>query len=235
MSFVPNSALHSPAWTQHSAVLSLTRVMQATAVLPELTTNEVKTAILDRSLRWEIARSHLVLYSWYKDTGPKLAQTLMDLHRTGHETLQGGYPSVFAAHPAFAALVHHIVSYVAAEAAGKHASKKARLRSDHAIARNRNKISVPFNPHSPLQIAPGDLPHLPYDLYGLRAPSTSSKRIAIRMPRSNVGLKNLDAVYDCSSTILQDVWSNELILPPVVSMDKTLAGGRQKHDDLHLV
>ncbi|KAJ7704838.1 hypothetical protein B0H17DRAFT_1301745, partial [Mycena rosella] len=236
MLFVPKSAQNSPAWTQHSAVLSLSRVVQATAALPNLTTNEVKTAILDRSLRWEIARSHLLIYSWYRDTGPQLAKTLMDLHRTDYETPYGGYPAVHRSHPAFSGLVHHIVSYVASEAARNHAAKKAKLRPTNSIPRNRNKLSVPANPHSPLQIELAKLPFLPYDLRGLRdAPSSSTRHIPITMPRSNVALKSIEAIYSCSSAIIQDIWSKELILPPLVSMDKGLAGGHQKPDDLNLV
>ncbi|KAK7021495.1 hypothetical protein R3P38DRAFT_2780728 [Favolaschia claudopus] len=89
MSFVPQSGSGS-RWSQHGAVLSLGRVIQAAAVLPDLIINDAKTSILDRS-RWEIARSYLLLYSWYKETAPQLAKTLVGLHREGYWSEAGGY------------------------------------------------------------------------------------------------------------------------------------------------
>ncbi|KAK7016135.1 hypothetical protein R3P38DRAFT_3203955 [Favolaschia claudopus] len=93
MSFVPQCGSGS-RWTQHGAVLSLGRVIQAAAVLPDLIINDAKTSILDRSMRWEIARSYLLLYSWYKETAPQLAKTLVGLHREGYWSEAGGYPVV---------------------------------------------------------------------------------------------------------------------------------------------
>ncbi|KAK7006577.1 hypothetical protein R3P38DRAFT_3191101 [Favolaschia claudopus] len=83
MSFVPQCGSGS-RWTQHGAVLSLGRVI----------INDAKTSILDRSMRWEIARSYLLLYSWYKETAPQLAKTLVGLHREGYWSEAGEYPVV---------------------------------------------------------------------------------------------------------------------------------------------
>ncbi|KAJ6494121.1 hypothetical protein C8R47DRAFT_1194906 [Mycena vitilis] len=226
MSFVPK-AVDSRSWTQHSAVLSLQRVVQATNVLPDLIINETKTAILDRSLRWEIARSHLLIYSWYKDTGPQLAETLMELHKSGYSNTQGGYPIVLRTHPAFAQIVHHIVSYVIAQADQKREVKKAKRRNAGAIPRNR----APLHPQCPFPIPPTELGSLPYDLYGLRAGPAKSKRIPLSLPHKNVGLHSADAVYQCSATILQTVWSTELILPSIASMEKSLSKQRKADID----
>lgn len=235
MSFVPKSSHHSPLWTKHSAILSLGRVVRATAILPDITNHEVKTAILERSLRWEIARSYLLLYSWYRQTGPQLAQTLMDIHKSGYPTVEGGYPILHRAHPTFAPLVHHIVSYVITQANETHTAKKAKQRSKLAVPRN-TKSPATLHSLSPMQISPAELPSLPFDLYGLRdGGSSRSKRIPLRLPRAKVALKDVDAIYRCSATILQDIWSNELILPPMASMEKNLGRGQQKDENIHLV
>ncbi|KAJ7173157.1 hypothetical protein C8R46DRAFT_1344751 [Mycena filopes] len=238
MSFVPKLSMHAPSWTQHSAVLSLGRVVQATGVLPDLVTNEIKTLILDRSLRWEIARSHLLLYSWYQSTGPRLAQMLFDLHRSGYHTPQGGFPAVYKVHPTFAALVHHIVLYVTAQAENKREAVKAKRRKTTTAAPRHHPIALIPHPQCPMPIPPTDIRSLPFDLYGLRdsppkKTTSKPKRIPLSLPREKLSLKNIDDIYRCSVTMLQEIWSTELILPPVASLDKSCsATARLKPEEL---
>ncbi|KAJ7701592.1 hypothetical protein B0H17DRAFT_1128365 [Mycena rosella] len=229
MMFVPKSPGHTPQWTQHSAVLSLNRVIQATPVLPDITKNIAKTSILDRSLRWEMARSNMLLYAWYRETGPRLARTLVDAHRKGE-----GFPGVNRAHPAFAHLVHHIYSYVVAQSQDKRAAKKARRQKTDAARRIR-KEAPPLHPASSFEVSKAAISHLPYNLYGLRADVTGKKHVALRLPAKRVALDNIDGIYACVKNIIQEIWSMELILPPVVSMDKALAVGKRKLDDLNLI
>ncbi|KAK7059346.1 hypothetical protein R3P38DRAFT_3522302 [Favolaschia claudopus] len=230
MSFVPRSSSGSK-WTQHSAVLSLERVVQAVAVLPDLIVNETKTTILDRSLRWEIARSYLLLYSWYQETDPKLANTLVELHKSGHWTEEGGYPVVQRCHPAFAPLVHYIVSYVACQSWSKHQTKKAKRRQPGSAPRDR---SFP-HPKCPFPIPDEQLRSLPYDLHGLRLGEGKTKRIMLNLPKGHKGLQNVDAIYECSAIILQAVWSSELILPPVLKMEQALPQPARRKSDPDLV
>jgi hypothetical protein len=228
MMFVPTSEQCTPLWTQHSAVISLSRVIQATAVLPDLTTNMAKTSILDRSLRWEIARSNMLLYAWYRDTGPRLALTLVDAHRKG-----AGFPGVHRAHPIFARFVHHIYSYVVAQSRQKKAAKKARRQKAGTTSRIR-KEPTPLHPISSFEVPDAELGSLPFDLYGLRE-STSKKRVALRLPAKRVALDNDDAIYACTTKIIQEIWSTELILPPLVSMDKVLGSSKRNLDNLDLI
>ncbi|KAK6981348.1 hypothetical protein R3P38DRAFT_3234369 [Favolaschia claudopus] len=230
MSFVPRSSSGSK-WTQHSAVLSLERVVQAAAVLPDLIVNETKTTILDRSLRWEIARSYLLLYSWYQETAPKLANTLVELHKSGHWTEEGGYPVVQRCHPAFAPLLHHIVSYVACQSWSKHQTKKAKRRQPGAAPRD---CCFP-HPKCPFPIPDEQLRSVPYDLYGLRLGEGKTKRIMLNLPKGHKGLQNVDAIYECSAIILQAVWSSELILPPVLKMEQALPQPARRKSDPDLV
>ncbi|KAK7027802.1 hypothetical protein R3P38DRAFT_3190887 [Favolaschia claudopus] len=226
MSFVPQCGSGSQ-WTQHSAVLSLERVVQAVAVLPELVSSNMKTSILDRSLRWEIARSYLLLYSWFRETAPQLADTLVKLHKSGHWTDEGGYPIVRRYHPAFAGLVHHVVSYVARQAETKHEAKKAKRRQPGGATRNRSFQ----HPRCPFPIPDDQLRYLPYDLYGLRAGEGKTKRVSLVLPKGHKALRSIDAVYECSALVLQAVWSSELILPPVLRMEQALPQqGRRKSD-----
>ncbi|KAJ6563441.1 hypothetical protein DFH09DRAFT_1279006 [Mycena vulgaris] len=229
MMFVPKSPQHTPQWTQHSAVMSLNRVVQATAVLPDLTTNVAKTSILDRSLRWEMARSNMLLYTWYRETGPRLAQTLIEAHRKG-----AGFPGVDRAHPVFARFVHHIYSYVVAQSLGKKAAKKKR-RQDDAVPRRIRKDPPPLHPLSSFEVPDSEISHLPFDLYGLREATSGKKRVALHLPAKRYALDSTDAIYACTEKIIQEIWSTELILPPVASMDKALAIGKRKPEDLNLI
>ncbi|KAJ7734871.1 hypothetical protein B0H16DRAFT_1577418 [Mycena metata] len=227
MMFVPKSAQQTPQWTQHSAVLSLNRIIQATAVLPELATDVAKTSILDRSLRWEMARSNMLLYGWYRETGVLLARTLVDAHR------KGGFPGLDKAHPLFSRFVHHIFSYVLAQSEDRKATKKQRRQNPDAPQRRR-KAPEPLHPPSSFEVNPSELGSLPYDLYGLREASKKT-RVPLRLPTKCMALDTPEALYKCTENLIQDVWSNELILPPVVSMDKALAIGKRKYDSTALV
>ncbi|KAK7006673.1 hypothetical protein R3P38DRAFT_3214029 [Favolaschia claudopus] len=221
MSFVP----------QCGSVLSLGRVIQAAAVLPDLIINDAKTSILDCSMRWEIARSYLLLYSWYKETAPQLAKTLVGLHREGYWSEAGGYPVVARHHPAFAGLAHHVVSYVAAQAEAKNNARKAKRRQSEGATRNRSFQ----HPKCPFPIPADQLHYLPYDLHGLRQGENKTKQISLSPPKRHTSLKTIDAVYECSAVLLQAVWSSELVLPPVLKMEQSLPQGGQRKPDPDLV
>ncbi|KAJ7716201.1 hypothetical protein B0H16DRAFT_1614389 [Mycena metata] len=210
--------MFTPQWTQHSA---------ATAVLPELATDVAKTSILDRSLRWEMARSNMLLYGWYRDTGALLARTLVDVHR------KGGFPGLDKAHPLFSRFVHHIFSYVLAQSEDRKATKKLRRQNPDAPQRKR-KAPEPLHPPLSFEVNASELGSLPYDLYGLREASKKT-RVPLCLPAKHMALDTLEALYKCTENLIQDVWSNELILPPVVLMDKALAIGKRNHDNTALV
>ncbi|KAK6981354.1 hypothetical protein R3P38DRAFT_2808275 [Favolaschia claudopus] len=153
------------------------------------------------------------------------------LHREGYWSEAGGYPVVARHHPAFAGLVHHVVSYVAAQAEAKNNAKKAKRRQSEGATRNRSfqHLKCPF------PIPADQLRYLPYDLHGLRQGENKTKRISLSLPKRHTSLKTIDAVYECSAVLLQAVWSSELVLPPVLKMEQSLPQRGQRKPDPDLV
>lgn len=163
MHFVPQSADHQPQWTQYAAVLALNRVTKAVSAIPDMETGLARLEVIRRGLYWEIARSHLVLYAWYKETGPALARTLLGIHESQ------GIEGLKKSHPAFADLVDHIVQYVTSVAHAQREKKNAKRRKLDSKARARKGLKLSTSSASSPPLTPlADLRKLPSDLHGLR-------------------------------------------------------------------
>lgn len=119
--------------------------------------------------------------------------TLLDAHKAA------GYPGVLRAHPAFARFVHHIYSYVVAQAEKKKSAKKIK-RQDETVARRNRKPPPPLHPPSEFEVAAAEIAHLPFDLYGLRD-GTSKRRVTLQLPAKRCALDNKEAIYSCAKKI----------------------------------
>ena len=67
-------------WTDVSATLAITQLVQAVELVPVVRWQLAEGRILERAMLWESANSHLTVYRWYTDVGPTLARVLFDAH-----------------------------------------------------------------------------------------------------------------------------------------------------------
>jgi hypothetical protein len=92
-------------WTDNCIHLVLTQVRNVLQTASLLMHNLGRIVIEEAATTWQISRSLLVLYGWYNDAGPALAEMLVDALMTSPATLEHRFPQ-------FAPLTKYVHGYV---------------------------------------------------------------------------------------------------------------------------
>lgn len=94
-----------PCTSCASGTVLFFRLQHSVKVLPELAATIRQLRVLERAQRWEMCRSLMIVFHWYANAGPEMANRMMEIHQ------QDGYPELMKQAPLFALLVDHIVQH----------------------------------------------------------------------------------------------------------------------------
>ena len=196
------------------------RLQHSVNVLPELAATIRQLRVLERAQRWEMCRSLMIIFHWYANAGPEMANRMMEIHQ------QDGYLELMKQAPFFAPLVDHIVQHAYNEQQEHKVPAKKKSRPS---TRNPPTAKPPsFGPHRSI------LNQVPSNLYGLQP--TKSDQKAITLPSLTNFKPGRAELYNRSSQCLQDLWSKHLILPQLKSIDDAVSsGGQLLRGDKHVL
>jgi len=215
-----------------AAGLFLYRLLHSVQILPSLAFSSQKLATLLNAQHWEMCRSLMVVFNWYRDAGPRTVKSVLGIHR------EKGYEQLKSQSPMLADFIDHIVWFVYQEQKSWLEGKKA----DTQKKRKKNTRAIPLGPelHAPAPSVlgplcshfgprPSALQQLPYNLYGLRSDKSRGKPVDLRpLDTFNGGQ---DELYARSDVLIQAIWTNELIVPALKPIDKTFSSTRRKTSD----
>ena len=208
------------------AGIFLYRLLHSVQILPSLVFDSRKLDVILSVQHWEMCRSLMVLFNWYRDVGPKTVECVLNIHRTK------GYNHLKKDSPMLADFVDHIVWYVHEEQAARLMEKreiKSKKRSKGLktpSAAAQLKKSATMTDTSNFGIRPIDPRKLPYDLYGLR-PTTKGHDRVILLQHLRAFSGGRDELYTRSKRILHEVWTSQLIVPSLRPIDKTFSSIRR--------
>ena len=190
------------------------RIMQKiTSTLPALHMYRQKEGIIMRAINREVCRSLVILVDWILDVEPKLIQRLLHVHRFH------GFLGLQKEAPAFAQLVDHVVQYV-------HFSILSHVKKPSSKSMSYSNPSPGFGP-------PFQSTKVPKDMYGLwsckPSPSSCLTLDSVKLPKNsrNVTISDL---YDHSAKILSGLWTTNIIIPQLRSIDHEHSKGKYGKD-----
>ncbi|KAF8231275.1 hypothetical protein L208DRAFT_1152878, partial [Tricholoma matsutake] len=155
----------------------------------------------------EMCQSLMIVFHWYANTGPEMANHMMEIHQ------QDRYLELMKQAPLFAPLVDHIVQHAYNE------------QQEHKVPTKKNSRPLTWNP--PTAKPPSFSPHqsilnqVPSNLFGLQP--TKSDQKAITLPSLTNFKPGRAELYNQSSQCLQDLWSKHLIFPQLRSIDDAIS------------
>ena len=204
-------------------------VQNMTEVIPEMEASIQKMNIIKRSFRYETCCALVKVFEWYSDVGPTTSETLMLIHRTH------GYEYLLKEAPQFAKLVDHIIQYVYRLTIRKYKEPGASVSKKNKKTTSQTKLTV-YLPDFGLVLDEDieRVSRIPADFYGLRK---SASQLPVKLPpirEKDLGYGS-DALYSAASYCLKELWSAEIIIPKLRTLDETLSGGKTKNfDALHV-
>jgi hypothetical protein len=206
------------------AGILLYRLLHSVQILPSLVSDSQKLAVILCAQHWEMCRSLMVVFNWYRDAGPKTAEHVLEVHRTK------GYDRLKEQSPMLADLVDHVVWYVYEEQEAWLVNKRAKKSQKRSRGINESHIvprpEDPTVEHPKFGTRPSDPRKLPYDLYGLRPTKAHERMITLSCLRAFSG--GCDELYARSEALLQEIWTAELIIPSLKPIDRTFSSTRRK-------
>ena len=119
------AAMPPGVWSDGCIHLVISQVHSSLATAPGLLRQLHYLTIAQSAISWQIGRSLRLLYRWYVDTGPTLAEMLVDSLMESPEALD-------RRHPQFAPLVKHAYGYVKAIYAAK--ARKSKKKGQPSIS-----------------------------------------------------------------------------------------------------
>ena len=204
-------------WTNKSATLAVTQLVQAVELVPIVRQHIAEGRILERAMLWESANSHLTVYRWYTEVGPTLARVLFDAHRQGSEVLTTRYPL-------FEPLVDHIFRYVQCVFVNKTAAKES--KAQRRASRTHPQQDMPAsNTLSALN-------KVPANLYGL-LPVENTKPVKLPSVTSYRLSADLDNQYCHAIDVFLTLFSDRIIAENMKDADNKINSGRRRSGDDH--
>ena len=197
--------------------------------LVSMNTRIEKLKIIQRAFQKEICHSLIKIFEWYCFTGPTAADFLVGLHK------KKGYDGLLEAAPQFARLVDHIIQYVHYQFHQK-ASAPSRLQPKRRrVVKATETYSLNGICFGPL-VADEEIGRIPEDLYGLcpMQANRPAKLVAIPVikPNALVLRKMTESIYQASSTCLQQLWSQLVVIPKARLVDlEVISRGTSNTDD----
>jgi len=209
-------------------------LQNAVEILGPMHADIQKIDVIKRAFRHETCLSLVKVFEWYCHIGPATTQYLMRLHRAqGYQGLQKEVPQ-------FSALVDHIVRYIQALCDKKEKSDLARKNSNptagkkQSPARKKQKTApqthaaeTQTTDFAQVESAPDsldDLSFIPGDLYGLRITVKPGPKVKLPLIKETLLKSGTDALYALSEFCLQELFSKEIIIPKLRSIDEHLSG-----------
>lgn len=208
----------------------LYRLLHSVRVIPGLVSDSEKLSVILKAQRWEMCRSLMMVFNWYRDAGPRTVKCILNIHRTlGHDRLK--QQSLLLAD-----FVNHIVWHVYQEQKSWLETKKREISKRRKIGTRGipleeddvqpAEVDVPYSNFGP---CPSTLRYLPRDLYGICPTSTRDKPIELPSMRTFKG--GLDELYARTSAVIQMIWTDQLIIPSLKPIDTAFSGPRRQTTD----
>lgn len=199
-------------WTNESATLAITQLIQAVELIPIAHRQLAESRILERTMLCESAHSYLIVYRWYTDIGPTLARVLFDAHRQGSDKLHVRYPK-------FEPLVGHIFHYIQYLYSKK--DQKGAGKPTKANQRTSQKQSSQDS---------DDHNKVPADLFGLLP--TKNRKLVKLPPVTIYRLSaDLDNQYTHAIEVFQSLLSEHVIAENMREADNKVNSGRRRTGD----
>jgi len=197
----------------------LYQAVHAAQGISDILADTAKLHIIARLVQWQTARSLISVYLWHARYAPKLADQLVSVYHLH------GFDHLKAISPSFAGLVDHIFRFVINEQENPKQSK-ARLKRQKI---NDEPPTIPDSSKSVnLEILPSEL--LGY-VHGNQSSQISLRKSCYQKSFSGSWRGNTihrhALVCKRTATLLQELWSLELIVPHLMGIDGRLNSGRR--------
>jgi hypothetical protein len=203
------TAIPPGAWSDGCIHLAISQVHTSLATAPSLLRRLAYLTIVESAITWQISRSLRLLYRWYIETGPALAEMLVDTFMESPDVLD-------RRHPQFAPLVRHSFGYVKCIYDRKLTSQK----------KGKKKIQSP-----PGQQMPSDFENIPDALlepivaeHKIPLPKVALRKILAK----NVRAGDNAGIQLHTQEIILDILCKIFIHPSVDEMDRTINPDRHK-------
>jgi len=195
-------------------------LQDAVEILSTMNVEMQKIDVIKRAFRYETCLSLVKVFEWYCYIGPATTQHLMRIHRAH------GYEGLHKEAPQFAKLVDHIVQYIQALCDKKEKSYPARKKrkSKLQIAPIETPTSDLIEDVGSSSMSMNDIFFIPGDLYRLRTTTKAGSQIKLPQIKDSLLKPDADALYAASEYCLQELFSKELIIPKLRSIDCSLSG-----------
>ena len=209
----------------------LYRIQHSVDVLPGLALDSQKLTIILKAQYWEMCRSLMMVFDWYRCTGFETASCLLEVHRSR------GYSELKKQNSSLADFVDHILWYVHNE---REAWDKAQKEAKNAKRRKTARAGPSVKPVASLSgellkfgIPPSDSRNLPWDLYGIRPQKKNAKPIRLSALQSfqRDDYWGLDELYAKANDVMMTIWTKELIIPWLKTPDSVFGGGAETSVD----
>ena len=213
LSVLPNNSLSTGPILLHQAIHSAQGLVNIAGDVAKLN-------IVTRLLQWDMARSLISIYLWHSKQAPKVANSLVSIHN------QHGFEYLRLHSPIFADLVDYLYKFIShqREAAEEdERQQRAKRRKTNHEDQTAEQVAVQGN--SPESTS---LETLPARFLGLNPESNPIlltkecyEKVYNKPWRGNKAHKD-ELVFKRTSELLQELWSLELILPPLIGIDSRL-------------
>lgn len=204
----------------HGAALADTVLMVAQAAdkLPHFLSDNAVLDNLSRFVNWQAGRHLLLIYHWYLEDGPNMADQLFDIH------WQDGSTEIEAKHPIFAPLVDAIMKYIhgAIEAKPHQARAPTKKTKSNHISMTNESDDMAINAETLRSLR-----QVPCNLFGLY-PTVKSTMHLLRPIKTNNISNNQNTIYKCAKKLFLDLLSDVLITDKFKDIDKCLNSENRK-------